>query len=82
MFSPLNHLLLATILISLSGALLLDEREEDEEVLIVTGGFSSQGALSSVEVLATDIVLSTIIFLLFLGHPTEAASWCQLTTKK
>jgi len=50
MFSPLNHLLLATILISLSGALLLDEREEDEEVLIVTGGFSSQGALSSVEV--------------------------------
>ena len=102
MFSPLNHLLLATILISLSGALLLDEREEDEEVLkekeedevvlkerekdkevlIVTGGFSSQGALSSVEVLATEIVLSTIIFLLFLGHPTEAASWCQLTTKK
>ena len=88
----LNHLLLATILISLSGALLLDEREEDEEVLeerekdkevlIVTGGFSSQGALSSVEVLATEIVLSTIIFLLFLGHPTEAASWCQLTTKK
>ena len=82
MFSPLNHLLLATILISLSGALLLDEREKDKEVLIVTGGFSSQGALSSVEVLATDIVLSTIIFLLFLGHPTEAASWCQLTTKK
>lgn len=82
MFSPLNHLLLATILISLSGALLLDEREKDKEVLIVTGGFSSQGALSSVEVLATEIVLSTIIFLLFLGHPTEAASWCQLTTKK
>ena len=82
MFSPLNHLLLATILISLSGALLLDEREKDKEVLIVTGGFSSQGALSSVEVLATEIVLSTIIFFLFLGHPTEAASWCQLTTKK
>ena len=82
MFSPLNHLLLATILISLSGALLLDEREKDKEVLIVTGGFSSQGALSSVEVLATEIVLSTIIFLVILGHPTEAASWCQLTTKK
>ena len=77
----LNHLLLATILISLSGALLLDEREKDKEVLIVTGGFSSQGALSSVEVLATEIVLSTNIFLLFLGHPTEAASWCQPAKK-
>lgn len=101
MFS-LNHLLLATILISLTGAFLLDEREEDEEVLkekeedevvlkerekkeevlIITGGFSSQGALSSVEVLATEIVLSTIIFLVILGHPTESASWCQLTKKK
>ena len=56
MFS-LTHILLATILVS--DAFLLEEKPEEEEVLkerekevfIVTGGFSSQGALSSVEVL-------------------------------
>ena len=71
MFS-INHLLLPTVLISLTGAFVLEEREKNEEmlkereknkeilkeresqeVLIVTGGFSSQGALSSVEVLDT-----------------------------
>ena len=57
MFS-LTHILLATILVS--DAFLLEEKAEEEEevlkerekeVFIVTGGFSSQGALSSVEVL-------------------------------
>ena len=53
MFS-LTHILLATILVS--DAFLLEEKEEvlkerEKEVFIVTGGFSSQGALSSVEVL-------------------------------
>ena len=88
MFS-LNHLLLATILMSLTAAFLLEEREEDEEVLkereeeeevlIITGGFSSQGALSSVEVLAIEIVLNTIIFLVFLGQPTHSANLPQNT---
>ena len=58
MFCQNHLLLLATSLMSLTGAFLLEEREvfkegeKNEEVLIVTGGFSAQGALSSVEVLA------------------------------
>ena len=53
--SYLTHLLFATILMPQPDAFLLENKEvltnEDEEVLIITGGFSSQGALSSVEVL-------------------------------
>ena len=60
--SYLTHLLFTTILMPHPDAFLLENKEvrinhkevltnEDEEVLILTGGFSSQGALSSVEVL-------------------------------
>ena len=53
--SYLTHLLFTTILMPHPDAFLLEDKEvltnEDEEVLILTGGFSSQGALSSVEVL-------------------------------
>ena len=45
-FTPM---LLTTVLIP-DASLLEEMRIEEEEVLIITGGFSSQGALSSVEV--------------------------------